>query len=86
MHKDFGSNDIVDCMKICNCGFEFQNTIYILPAYLLNYCAYGLHSFLILNLFLCTRTVLAFLTFIFIFCKSTFSCVFCMIITIEKGC
>ena len=39
--------------------------------------------FLVRSLFPSTRTFVIFVAFTFVFCKSTFPCVFCMITTIE---
>ena len=68
------------CLTACLPAFQQQST------YSLNYWAYGLHSFPIRSLFSSARTFVIFVALTFVFCKSAFSCVFCMITTIEKCC
>ena len=63
-----------DCLPAC----PQQST------YSLNYWAYGLHSFPIWSLFTSAWTFVIFVALTFVFCKSAFSCVFCMITTTEN--
>ena len=73
--------NFVKCKQIvCLSAWLQQST------YNLNYWTYGLYSFPVRSLFPSTRTFVIFVAFPFIFCKSAFSCVFCIITTIEKCC